>query len=266
VGEVVSTVTMFWLLVLAHLTADFLFGSYEMSPTQPVDFSSYCFTHGVITFLATSFALHIYGWRTALFAAGLLTAGHVLLDLLMSLWFFLWSRRHPRKQLGLVTLFVDQFLHCSMLVWVWRLFDRPPSVPVMTFYQIVLPLPTGAFSYDVGAIAIVASGLILVCCVGAIIVRNFLDTIFANVKGFRDSENSTGKYIGILERLLIYILVLTDSLQGVAFLLTAKSITRYKRISEEQGFAEYYLIGTLLSVVWALLIGLGTQAILANRL
>mgnify|MGYP007130811278 CR=1 FL=1 len=68
------------------------------------------------------------------------------------------------------------------------------------------------------------------------------------------------------KRLLIFILVLTNSLEGVTFLFAAKSITRYKRISEEQNFAEYYLIGTLLSIIWALTVGLGLRAILANGL
>lgn len=34
---------------------------------------------------------------------------------------------------------------------------------------------------------------------------------------------------------------------AIGFALTAKSLARYKRISEDAQFAEYYLIGTLLS-------------------
>jgi len=107
---------------------------------------------------------------------------------------------------------------------------------------------------------------VFVCFGGAVFVRRALDSIFSDVQGLRDTENSTGKYIGMLERLLIFILVLTNSLEGVTFLFAAKSITRYKRISEEQNFAEYYLIGTLLSIIWALTVGLGLRAILANGL
>ena len=35
----------------------------------------------------------------------------------------------------------------------------------------------------------------------------------------------------------------------IGLVLTAKSIARFKRIQQDQGFAEYYLIGTLLSTL-----------------
>lgn len=39
---------------------------------------------------------------------------------------------------------------------------------------------------------------------------------------------------------------------SVGFILTAKSIARYNKISEDQAFAEYYLLGTLLSTICVL--------------
>ena len=36
---------------------------------------------------------------------------------------------------------------------------------------------------------------------------------------------------------------------AVGLVLTAKSIARYDRISKDQSFAEYYLLGTLLSTI-----------------
>ena len=259
--------TMLWLLVFAHVTTDFLFSSHELSGVKPDNLLRKGLTHGLIAFFCTLAAMHIFGWQVALVAVGLVTTGHILLDVLMSLGCALWSRhRGTPKEPGLGILLTDQILHFWILVWVWRLVESPPSIPVMAFYQSILPLPAINTLYDVGRFAAVASGLILVSVGGAVFVRRALDTIFHDVQGLRDTENSTGKHIGILERLLIFILVLTNSLEGVTFLLAAKSITRYKRISEEQGFAEYYLIGTLLSVVWALIIGLGLRAILSKGL
>lgn len=63
------------------------------------------------------------------------------------------------------------------------------------------------------------------------------------------------KYIGYLERALIITLVLNDSIQAVAFVITVKSIARYKEI-EEKDFAQYYLLGTLTSTLLAVLGGL----------
>ncbi|NMB25750.1 MAG: DUF3307 domain-containing protein [Firmicutes bacterium] len=255
--------TMLWLLWFAHVTSDFLFGSYELPGTEPGTPHPKCLVHGLITFLCTLAVMHIYGWRAALVAGGLVTAGHILLDILMTLGCALWSRyQGTPKESGVAGLLVDQILHLWMLIWVWGLVEKPPSVPVVTFYQNIIPFPN--VFQDIGKFALVASGLVFVCYGGAVFVRRALDSIFANVQGLRDTENPAGKYIGILERLLIFILVLSNSLEGVTFLFAAKSITRYKRISEERNFAEYYLIGTLLSIIWALAIGLGLKGILAK--
>lgn len=173
--------TMLWLLWFAHVTTDFLFGSYELPGTEPGTLHLKFLIHGLITFLCTLAVMHIYGWRAALVAGGLVTAGHILLDLLMTLGCAQWSRyQGTPKESGVAGLLVDQILHLWMLIWVWGLVEKPPSV------------------------------------------------------------------------------------EGVTFLFAAKSITRYKRISEERNFAEYYLIGTLLSIIWALAIGLGLKGILAK--
>ena len=43
----------------------------------------------------------------------------------------------------------------------------------------------------------------------------------------------------------------TQQYSAVGLVLTAKSIARYDRISKDQSFAEYYLLGTLLSTICA---------------
>jgi hypothetical protein len=63
---------------------------------------------------------------------------------------------------------------------------------------------------------------------------------------------NAGRIIGILERLLIYILVLNAQFAAIGFILAAKSFTRYKEL-EKRAFAEYVLVGTLLSALLATL-------------
>lgn len=46
---------------------------------------------------------------------------------------------------------------------------------------------------------------------------------------------------------------------AVGLILTAKSIARYERISKDQEFAEYYLIGTLTSVLFSILLYLAIR-------
>ena len=41
---------------------------------------------------------------------------------------------------------------------------------------------------------------------------------------------------------------------AIGLVFTAKSIARFDRISKDQGFAEYYLIGSLFSIISVLLL------------
>jgi len=64
-----------------------------------------------------------------------------------------------------------------------------------------------------------------------------------------ESLSSAGKYIGILERVLIFVFILTNHFDAVGFLLAAKSIFRFGDLKEAHDLklTEYVLIGTLLS-------------------
>lgn len=69
-----------------------------------------------------------------------------------------------------------------------------------------------------------------------------------------DELRNAGLYIGWLERFLVLTAVLLRSPATVGLVLTAKSIVRYPEIKSGR-FAEYFLIGTLLSILLALLGG-----------
>ena len=66
-----------------------------------------------------------------------------------------------------------------------------------------------------------------------------------------ESALKAGAYIGFLERVLVVALVLLNAPTAIGFVLTAKSVARFKQL-EDQSFAERYLVGTLLSVGIAL--------------
>ncbi|HLS36196.1 MAG TPA: DUF3307 domain-containing protein [Bacillota bacterium] len=69
-----------------------------------------------------------------------------------------------------------------------------------------------------------------------------------------EAEN-VGKYIGYLERVIIGIFVVLEAYAALSLLAGFKTLTRFKQL-ESKSFAEYYLIGTLLSISLGLLIGL----------
>lgn len=64
----------------------------------------------------------------------------------------------------------------------------------------------------------------------------------------------TGGLIGVLEKILALMLLSMGEAMAIGLILTAKSIARYDKISKSPSFAEYYLIGTLTSIIMVLII------------
>lgn len=62
-------------------------------------------------------------------------------------------------------------------------------------------------------------------------------------------HSGAGALIGILERLIILIMISQNQYSAIGFVLTSKSIARYNKIIENPQFSEYYLLGTLLSML-----------------
>jgi hypothetical protein len=68
-------------------------------------------------------------------------------------------------------------------------------------------------------------------------------------------EYNAGRVIGILERWLMYLVVVTTGdLGALGFIIAAKGLARMKQLEDRQ-FAEYMLVGTLLSAVSAVVVG-----------
>ena len=56
-----------------------------------------------------------------------------------------------------------------------------------------------------------------------------------------------GRKIGSIERLIMLMFIAMNQYAAMGLVLTAKSIARYDKITKNERFAEYYLLGTLLS-------------------
>jgi len=65
----------------------------------------------------------------------------------------------------------------------------------------------------------------------------------------------TGKVIGIFERLVVLTIYLTGGVASIGIVIAAKSFARFKHF-DNKDFAEYYLIGTLASVMLAIIGGI----------
>ncbi|WP_211276962.1 hypothetical protein [Tamilnaduibacter salinus] len=72
-----------------------------------------------------------------------------------------------------------------------------------------------------------------------------------------DREYNAGRVIGMLERWLIYLVVVfAQNYNVIALILAAKGFARFRQL-EEREFAEYVLIGTLASILLTIVIGQG---------
>ena len=98
-----------------------------------------------------------------------------------------------------------------------------------------------------------------------LLIHKPVNILIANVlSGYKPSDKqdsegadrNAGRMIGTLERIIMVIFISIGQYSAVGLVLTAKSIARYDRISKDQAFAEYYLLGTLLSTICAVLAAL----------
>jgi hypothetical protein len=69
-----------------------------------------------------------------------------------------------------------------------------------------------------------------------------------------EREYNTGRLIGILERIFVFIFVLLGQYTAIGFILAAKGVARFQDF-KSRTFAEYVLIGTLLSTLFAMIAG-----------
>ena len=63
-------------------------------------------------------------------------------------------------------------------------------------------------------------------------------------------EYELGRVIGLLERTFLYFLIIWNQVGAIAILIALKSLARFKDL-EDRTFAEYFLVGSLLSILTA---------------
>ena len=127
--------------------------------------------------------------------------------------------------------------------------------------------PSAGYSW--GRLLLLAAAYWYTCAGGAVLIRRVLDLVPVSessraAKGVivvPAVELSRGLLIGVLERALALTLVLTDQFGALGLILAAKALARF-RAMDDRDFAEYVLIGTLASLLLALLVGLSVRTVM----
>jgi hypothetical protein len=144
---------------------------------------------------------------------------------------------------------LDQVLHvCTMIALAWFLI-RPTWATLRS--ELSWSPATGERVLQAGIV------YVAVIFAGGYLIRYLTRNLTAGIKKAGETAEqveNAGMYIGWLERFLVVTAILVQSPSMVGLILTGKSIARFPELKER--FAEYFLIGTLLSVGLAVLGGL----------
>ena len=121
---------------------------------------------------------------------------------------------------------------------------------------VILNLLFSKLSLD--SVLLILSGYIFTLKEGTIFIRLTLNRMRATPKKKdkptqKDREEyDRGKLIGLLERTFLYFLIIFNQIGAIAIIIALKSLARFKEL-DDKNFAEYFLIGSLLSVMVAVI-------------
>lgn len=228
-------------LILAHLIADFLLqpNSWVKDKNEKGIRSFKLLLHIlVVTGVSTILTIDFFVWQIPVSIFVL----HYLIDLL-KIYF-----RTPKAN-DLLWFIADQFLHIISIIGVAMLIGGAAN-------QWIEGLGELLSSKEVLVFALAYCFIIWPSMIIINLATQGWQTQINDEMG--PSLQNAGKWIGILERILVLTFVLAAQFQAIGFLIAAKSILRISVKTENSAriLSEYVLIGTFISFTIAILVGL----------
>lgn len=250
---VLKNVLFFWVLLFAHLVGDFYVQTETLAQEKKRKASAliqHCIIYGACVLTA---ALALCG-RAAFYGGTAAALGHAAID--GAKFYFphrlksLKTKMERRK--GWV-LAADQMLHLVVLtaaVLLW-------PAPILPWVSELLTVLSCIYSL---------SGILRLGCLLLFLGKpanitlklcnckpDTGETPTADGQKTAAADRRAGAVIGTLERLLTAVLFLLDQYGAISVVFAGKTLTRYQRIVENSEFGEYYLTGTLGSLLLAVL-------------
>lgn len=223
-------------LILAHFIGDFILQPQswvkekEILKAKSLKLYLHGLIHGVLVLLIL---WDLNYWLLAL----LLMVSHIVIDSIK-----LYVQKEKNRSNWFL---IDQGLHILSIFVLWVIFFRPE-------------LHFGSWVENTN-IWVYATAIVFITVVSGILIKELMHNWTKSLnESNEDSLSNAGKYIGMLERVLVFIFVITGHWEGIGFLVAAKSVFRFGDLKESKNrkLTEYILIGTLLSFTIALLAGL----------
>lgn len=233
-------------LFLAHILTDFIFQT-KKSLERKEQGTIWLVWHGVITAAVATLLFYTSGYeggKIFLFLWVLCT--HTVID-----WVKIYTlKKDALPKQKLYWFLYDQLAHLVAILIFWIFFFHKVDKIGEWFMH------TANSSY----VLAYATGYIFLTYPTAILMRELLQVFDFKPKQQENTEDkglaNAGKAIGILERIIIFTLVIVNQYTAIGFLVAAKSILRIKGDGNEGELkTEYIIVGTFLSFGIAIIVG-----------
>ena len=223
-----------WLikLILSHLLTDFILQPNKwIQKRQEKHFASFqLYMHGMITAILAWIFIGWQYWGVAL----IIMISHILIDV--------W--KSYRKE-NLFYFIADQSFHLIIILSCWlNIFFNWTDV-ILKLHEI----NTNAAFWKI------ATGIIFLTMPAGILIGKMTKHWREDIPDAESLENA-GKWIGIAERIIIVIFVVNHEYVAIGLLVAAKAIIRFNEKDRPEIKTEYLVIGTLLSMLIAIVTGL----------
>ncbi|HTD93668.1 MAG TPA: DUF3307 domain-containing protein [Chitinophagaceae bacterium] len=237
-----------WLakLILSHLLTDFLLqpGSWVRHRRKKHFASAYLYLHGVLTGVIAWAFLGLKFW----WVAAIITATHILIDG--------WKSCRPDKPLYFL---LDQALHIIVILICWHL----------NFFTFADLRDAWAFTNQQTSFWITGAAFISLTFPAGILIGQLTQRWRDQLKDPERPEQAeglanAGKWIGILERSIIFVLLMQNQYEAIGLLIAAKSILRFNESDRQEEKTEYVVIGSLISIGLVIMTGIFVKFVLAH--
>jgi len=233
------------LFLLIHILGDYYLQNDTLAKQKEESLHG-LFKHGVI-YLCVCMAIVLLAFSAELVIAGIMMAfSHGVIDYIKYRYtLYLKKKSKMANVLYMPKVYVaDQCMHFIFIFAIAYVLtingcDFHALFPVEEFFRVIDISFVPALKWIIILLMIWKPANITIKCLLS----------FYRPNDHKDDNKKAGGLIGLLERLIILIFLSTNQYSAIGLVLTAKSIARYEKISSDKEFAEYYLLGTLMSTL-----------------
>ncbi|MEA4926262.1 MAG: DUF3307 domain-containing protein [Syntrophomonadaceae bacterium] len=236
---------LFSFFILLHIIGDFYLQTDNISKRKNEQYR-YVFLHSIIyavIFIVGSIAI----WSGQIFFLILILSFlHFMIDSFK--YIYIKYINYPNELNKFKLYFIDQLLHIvSFVIAAVFAVCKGYTASLLPWAENML------MSINISELAVLswACILLIICKPANITIKKMLLNYKPDLTN-DDTSNNAGAFIGSLERLIIVLLLSVNQYSAIGLVLTAKSVARYDKISKDQIFSEYYLLGTLLSTLYVI--------------